>query len=153
MKRVVWLAVAVVVLAFLFPNGVRLPVPAPAPAPAPVAPVAPEPVAPVDDLIVSLLARADRADKNRIASVYEGLRTVLSRDKGENIKTTEKFSLVHARTLRLAIDTPGKYPGLDEAIEAVFSKAIGTDDVVSVTKETLDKLIAACDIIINSAQK
>jgi hypothetical protein len=152
MKRIVWLAAAVVVLAFLFPNGVPLPS-MPDPAPTPVAPVVPEPVRPADDTIVTLLATAAAADTARIAGVYEGLRTVLARDKGENVKTTEKFAVVHGRTLRLAIDTPGKYVGLDEAIEAVFAKALGTDDVLAVNKETLDKLLAACDIIINSAQK
>lgn len=147
MKRIVWVAAAILLLSFLFPEGVKLP------APEPAVPVAPEPARPVDDTIVGLLVNADAADKARIASVYEGLRTVLARDKGENVKTTEKFALVHAKTLQLAIETPGKYGALDEAIEGVFSRTLGTDDVLAVTDETLGKLLAACDVIINSAQK
>lgn len=149
MKRIVWLAAAVVLLAFLFPNGVSLP--SPAPGPAPVPPVVPEPVL-TDDALVTLLANADAGDKNRIVGVYTGLHTVMARDNGVSIKNTEKFSLLHARTLKLAIDTPGKYPGLDEAIEGVFLKALGTDDVVPMTPEMLAKVLTACDIIINSAK-
>ena len=122
---------------------------APVPAPAP----APEPVLVSDAAIVEKLANAEQADKNRIVSVYEGLRTVMGRDKGENIKTTEKFSMLQAKTLNMAIDTPGKYPGLDEAIESVFAKALGTDAVVVVTPEVLANIVAACDTVINSAKK
>lgn len=149
MKRIVWLAAAILLLSFLFPEGVKLPAPAPAPAPTP-APVAP-PV--VDDAIVALLANADRADKNRIVSVYEGLRTVASRDQGTRIKTTEKLAAVHAATLQLAIDTPGKYPGLDEAIENLFQTTLGTDDELSMTPDTLAKVLSFCDVMINSAKK
>lgn len=153
MKRIVWLAAVVVLIAFLFPNGLPLPKPAPSPAPTPVTPIVPDPAVAVDDTIVTLLKNADRADKNRIVSVYTGLRTVMARDKGESIRNTEKFSLLQARTLKLAVDTPGKYAGLDEAIESVFAKAVGTDDVVPMTKEILDGVLSACDIIIQSAQK
>jgi hypothetical protein len=147
MKRIVWFAAAIVLLAFLFPEGVKLPTPTPAPTPEPPAVVV------VDDTIVSLLANADRADKARIVSVYEGLRHVLARDQGARVNTTEKLAELQANTLQLAIESPGKYPGLDEAIETSFVAAMGTDDVLSVTPEVVTKLLAWCDLIINSAKK
>lgn len=149
MKRIVWLAAAVVLVAFIFPNGISLPKPAPQPA----GPVTPVPVGEVDNDVVARLSAASREDKDRVVSAYVGLRTVMARDKGEGIKTTEKFAMLHARTLNLAIDTPGKYAGLDEAIEAVFARALGTDDSVVVTPEVLAKVLTACDIIVNSARK
>lgn len=147
MKRLVWLAAAIVVIAFLFPEGVKLPSPGPTPTPTP------PPVVVVDDTIVSLLGPAAREDKQRIVGVYEGLRRVLARDQGVRVNTTEKLAALHANTLQLAIETPGKYPGLDEAIEKTFVAAVGTDDVLSVTPEVTAKLLAWCDLIINSAKK
>jgi hypothetical protein len=154
MKKVlVWLAGALLALSFVFPNGLPLPTPAPAPAPAPTPDPAPlpAPAAPAPE-IVALLRNADAADKRRIADVYTAAATILRRDNGTRLNTTEKWAEWHAQTLQLAIETPGKYPGLDEAIEQVFAAAIGTDDVLSVTPEVQAKLIAACDTVAASAR-
>jgi hypothetical protein len=150
MKRFVWLAGLLLLGSFMFPNGIKLPsVPTP---PVVVVPPVVVPVDPVDDKIVELLAGADAQDKARIVSVYTGLQTVLARDAGKLVNTTEKWATVQANTLKLAIDTPGKYPGLDAAIEAVFVRLVGTDDVISGTPETLAKLTSACKLIVSSAQ-
>lgn len=151
MKRFVWLAGLLLLLSFVFPRGVQLPsVPV---APSPVVPPAPTvPTEPVDEKLVAILANADEQDKQRVVGVYTGLSTVLTRDRGQRINTTEKWAEVQANTLQLAVDTPGKYPGLDAAIEAVFAKLVGTDDVLPATPETQAKLLAACKMIIASAQ-
>lgn len=147
MKNVVlFVAGSVLILSFLFPNGIAPPAPTPAP-PAPVTPVTP-----TDAEIVQILTPAARADRARIVGVYESLAKVLQRDGGRRVNTTEKWAEVQANTLQLAIDTPGKYPGLDVAIERVFKQTVGTDDVLPVNKETQEKLITACKIIAASAK-
>jgi hypothetical protein len=145
MKKLVWVAGLLLVLAFLFPNGLPIPAVAPAPPDAPVAPAGP-----TDAKLVEILTPAAAEDLSRIAGIYDAMKTILTRDKGELVNTTEKWSLWHTNTLTRAVDTPGKYPGLDEAIEAVFAQAVGTDDVLPANVETRAKLISACDIILNS---
>jgi hypothetical protein len=150
MKKLVWIAGALLLFSFVFPNGLTLPkppAPAPAPAPAPVVPVAD-----TDPAIVAALTNATAEDKARIVSVYSGAVHVLSRDAGKRVSNTEKWADMHANTLQLAIDTPGKYPGLDAAIEGVFARAIGTDDVVIVDAEMQKKLLRACEVVIASAR-
>lgn len=152
MNKLLWFAGLLLAVSFLFPNGLNFPVtpvtPVPAPEPAPVAPVVD-----VDAKIVELLANADAADKARIVSVYSGLETVLTRDNGKRINTTEKWSELQARTLEMAIEQVGKYPGLDAAIENVFLTVVGTDDVLPNNGDTQMKLIKACKLIIASAEK
>lgn len=148
MKNLVWLAGLLLVVAFLFPNGINLPKPAPTPTPAP-APVAP--TAQPDPAIVGLLAKASRADKQRIKDVYTALKTIIRRDNGNLIKTTEQWATWHSNTLTLAIEQPGKYPGLDEAIETVFMTTVGTDDIVPNNEATRSKLVTACEIVAASA--
>lgn len=147
MKNFVWIAAALLVLSFIYPNGptlpVRPPVPQPAPAPAPV----------VDERLAALLAKADAADKQRIADVYNALIFVLRRDAGARVTTTEQWADLAANTLQLAIETPGKYPGVDTAIESVFLATVGTDDVLPNNPDTQQKLIAACEIVVNSASR
>lgn len=152
MKKLVWFAAAILAVSFLFPNGVEPFLPKPTPAPAPAPEPAPHPVVVPDAAIVRLLASAEAADKQRIASVYRGMRAVLERDAGQRVTTTEKFADFHANTLQLALNyKPGKYPGLDVEIDRVFKAAVG-DDVVSVRGETLDNLLKACDVVIVSAK-
>lgn len=150
MKKLVWVAGALLLLSFIFPNGVPV---------KPVSPVIPvDPVTPVvpvgetDTKIVELLANAPDVERNRITDVYTGLKTVVLRDSGKRLNTTEKWAEVQANTLELAIDTPGKYPGLDVAIEAVFKSKLGTDDVIAVTPDVTQKLVKACEVIADSAQ-
>lgn len=152
MKKLVWIAGLVVLLAFAFPNGFEMPVPAPAPAPAPVVPVAPS-----DPTIVKILEVATPEDRNRIIGVYSGLRTVLSRDNGVRLNNTEKWAEVQAATLQMAIETPGKYPGLDVAIENVFKTAVQSDDVDAtvvnpVKGPVLAGLLKACETVVASAR-
>jgi hypothetical protein len=154
MKKFVWVAGLVVLLAFAFPHGFDVPAPSPAPQPVPV-PVVPD--VPVDATIVRILAPATRADRNRIVGVYSGLHTVLSRDDGVRLNNTEKWAEVQARTLQMAIDTPGKYPGLDVAIENVFKTAVQSDTVDAlvvnpVKGDVLAALLKACEIVMASAR-
>lgn len=146
MKNIVWLAGLLLFVSVVFPDGITLP------KPPPVAPDVDPSVEPSAD-IVKALQGADRADKARIVSVYSAMRKILQRDEGKRISTTEKLADWQANTLQLAIDTPGKYPGLDVAIEAVFLRVVGTDDVLPNKREVQIKLIKACDIIIASAKK
>jgi hypothetical protein len=151
-NKLLWFAGAILAAAFLFPNGIDLarPVdPVPAPAPAPV----PAPTVETDAKIVELLAAAAPEDKSRIVDVYTAMAVILKRDDGKLVNTTEKWATFQTNTLTLAIDQPGKYPGLDVAIEAVFLRVVGTDDVLPNNGETQMKLIKACDIIVASAKK
>ena len=139
MKMLVWVFGALLALSFVFPNGLDgvLVRPEPQPLMAVVAGADAEPE------IVKLLTGADTADKIRIYDVYTGLITVLNRDAGKRVSTTEKLAELQENTLQLAIDKPGKYPGLDEAIERVFLAAVGTDDVMPGNPAVRNKLIEA----------
>lgn len=152
MKKLVWLAGAVLAFSLFFPNGipVRPVTPVPPGPPGPPAPVAP--TAEPDAKIVEILANATPEDRARIYGVYTAMATVTRRDKGARLNTTEKWAEYQANTLQLAIDKPGKYPGLDVAIEAVFARKIGTDDVLAATAEVVEKVAGACDIIAASAK-
>jgi hypothetical protein len=143
-----WLAGALLAASVLFPNG-----PSTSFFSKPVAPVAPAAPKATDAALLEILKAATPEDLARINGVYTALETVLARDAGKLVTTSEQWVELQARTLRLAIDTPGKYKGLDEAIEAVFLKTVGTDDVLPNNAETQKKLMAACDIIANSATR
>jgi hypothetical protein len=85
---------------------------------------------------------------------------VLRRDNGRLIKTTEQWATYQARMLNLSVDgtsIKGKYPGLDVAIDNVFVRVLGTtpgaNDVLAVNADVLAKLVKACEIVANSAQK
>ena len=146
MKKLVLLACLLLVgLALKFPNGVPLPVTTPD--------AVVVPAGETDAALVGILENATDEDKARIVSVYEGMQYVLKRDNGKRINTTDKFSDWQANTLQLAVETPGKYPGLDKAIESVFVRLVGTDDVVSTTPDVQQKLIKACEIVAASAKK
>lgn len=144
MKKLVWLAGLLLVVAIVYPNGITLPSSKPTP---------PAVVVPVDDAIVTALAKAPAADKAHVAGVYDAMAIVLKRDNGVRIKNTERWSDYQANTLQLAIATPGVYTGLDVAIEDVFKREIGTDDVQPNNPETQQKLIRACEIVAASARK
>jgi hypothetical protein len=146
MKKLVLVAGILLLLSLVFPNGVKLPsLPAPV-----VVPVAPD--VEVDATIAKLLSTATAEDKSRVASIYDGMAYVLRRDAGKRLNTTEKWAEFQANTLQLAVEQVGKYPGLDVAIEAVFARSVGTDDVVPATPETQQKLLKACEIIAASAR-
>ena len=145
MKKLVWLAGLLLVVSFVYPDGITLP------AAKPPATVLVD--VPVDAEIVKVLAKAAVEDKAHVAGIYDAMATVLQRDKGARIKTTERWADYQANMLQLAVEKPNAYPGLDVAIEAVFKKEMGTDDVQSNTPETQQKLIQACEIVSASARK
>lgn len=146
MKKLALAAGLLLFLSLVFPDGPQFLV-ATRPTLRPVVPAAP-----IDAEIVKLLAGSDAADRARIYDVYTSLKTVLQRPTAPaRITTTEKWEEVHGHTLDLAIERANKYPGLDLAIERVFKTAVGTDDVLPGTPETLKKLGAACDIVASSA--
>lgn len=150
MKKLVWIFGVLLALSFLVPN--KLPDWVPTPKPTPVTPDEPTNTA-TDDKIVALLANASEEDCARIVGVYTAAAKILKRDAATQfLSTSEQFSKWHERTLKMAIEEPGKYPGLDAAIEAVFATAVGTDDVVAVTDDMRAKLIGACETIANSAK-
>jgi len=146
MKKLVLVAGALLLFSLLFPNGITLP----SVQPAVVAPVVP--AVETDSKIVELLKEATPEDKARVVSIYNGMRVVLARDKGARISSTEKWADFQANTLQLAVEQVGRYPGLDDAIESVFAKQVGTDDVVPANADTLTKLLKACEIIAASAR-
>lgn len=143
MKKIVWLFGGLLLLSFFAPD--------PGQWRLPKAPAAPE--GPVDERIVSILRAATPEDKARVRDVYSALKTILARDAGKRVATTEQWSDWAANTLQLAIDTPGKYKDLDLAIEGVFLATVGTDDVLPGNEDTRKKLSTACDIIVNSASR
>jgi hypothetical protein len=145
LNKLVWLAGALLVLSLVFPNGFDS-VNSPAPE------ATPEVAGPTDAAVAAALAEATPEDRARVTGIYSALAKVMTRDAGKRITTTEQWAELQANTLQLAIDTPGKYAGLDTAIEAVFVQAVGTDDVVSVTDDVQKKLVTACETIANSAQ-
>lgn len=145
--KLVWLAAALLALSVVFPDGppiFRNPV-------KPVSPVTPVTPHVTDAAISKLLATADSADRNRISGVYEGLAFVIGRDNGQRIRTTEQWAELQANTLQLAITAPGKYPGLDVAIEKVFEDKLGGKDALPSNPDTVAKLIDACKTIASSA--
>lgn len=81
--------------------------------------------------VTAALSPASRQDKARVAAFYSALADVVERDQGV-VATVGTFRELHARSLDLAFkgtDLPGKYPGLDVAINEQLVKAVGADDV------------------------
>ena len=96
--------------------------------PQPARPVVP--VAPASQ-VTKCLKDATKQDKARVAAYYAALADVVARDASV-ITTTGLFRSVHANSLDLAFkgtDLPGKYPGLDVAIDEKLKAAIGLDNV------------------------
>lgn len=152
MKKLVWVFGVLFALSFLVPADLVSPF-TPVPAPAPVDPTV-DLTAGVDPAIVELLINATPEDRTRVVSVYTGLAHVVKRDGTTDklLVTTGKLATLQARTLTLAIETPGKYPGLDKAIDDVFFAAIGTRDEAAVTDAVRTKIVTAAHKIANSAR-
>lgn len=153
MKKFVWFAGALLLISLIFPNGIPVMPPPTPPVPSPVVPDQPvTPAGEVNARIVELLGAASQDERNRISDAYTGLKTVTLRDGGKRVNTTEKWSELQANTLQLAVDSPGKYPGLDAAIEGVFAEKLGTNDVLAITPEVMQRLVKACEVVSASAQ-
>lgn len=147
MKNLVWAAAALVVLSLVFPQGVPVQFAGSKPAASYQVPEA-DP----DAKVKSLLSNATAADKADVVGIYTALHRVLSRDGGQRVSNTEKWASLQENTLQLVIEQVNKYPGLDVAIEDVFKRSVGTDDVTPVRGETLPKLLKACETIVASAR-
>lgn len=145
MKKLVWVFGALLALSFVLPE-VKIPFSWPTTASEEVNAV------PADPTIAKILSGASAADKARVRSIYGAMAVVLKRDGGKLVSTTEQFSVWQANTLTNAVDKPGKYEGLDAAIEARFKAAVGTMDVVSITPELSAKLVDAAQSIANAAK-
>lgn len=94
--------------------------PAPSPAPNP-----PSVLSPVN----RALSNASKVDRSRVTAFYDALADVVSRSA--TITTVEGFRRVHAASLDEAFkgtDLPGKYHGLDAAIDEQLVAAIGKDN-------------------------
>jgi len=98
-----------------------------------------------------ILPRMLPADREYLASFYDAMEYVLKQD-GERstpiIGDTDKFTQFHAGSLQLAIQRKnvGKYPGLDNAIDAVFLEAGGADPV-ALDAAKRQRLIDACGVL------
>jgi hypothetical protein len=113
MKHILALVVAVA-LAWSFSQGNI-----PTPAPKPISPVA------------QVLASAPKEDRARVAGFYSALADVVERDD-KTVNTVGVFRELHGKSLDLAFkgtDLPGKYPGLDTAINDLVVASVGRDDV------------------------
>jgi hypothetical protein len=114
MKHVLAAVVAVALVWAFYPAGGTTPVV--------VAPKSP---------VTAALSPASRQDKARVAAFYSALADVVERDAAV-VNTVSQFRELHARSLDLAFkgtDLPGKYPGLDVAINDQLVASVGKDDV------------------------
>lgn len=148
MKSLVWVLGLLLALSFVVPDTMPVWVPVPTP------PVTPNisPDVQTDANVVAALSNASAQDRFHVFDIYSSMAKVIKRDKGEFISTSEQFAKLQERALTMAIEQPGKYPGLDKAIEAVFMSAFETDDVVAITEPVRENLIKACEVIAKSAQ-
>jgi hypothetical protein len=93
-------------------------------------PSKPQPTVPVvTSKVAAALRPALKVDRARVSSFYDALADVVGRSK--SITTVEGFRRVHASSLDEAFkgtDMPGKYPGLDVAIDEELVAAIGRDN-------------------------
>lgn len=81
--------------------------------------------------VSSAMQRATKQDRERVSAFYSALSDVVERDGGA-INTVGEFRTLHAKSLDLAFkgtDLPGKYTGLDLAINDHLVAAVGTGDV------------------------
>lgn len=117
------------------------------------APTRTKPVEPAKTQVASVLAKATAADKARVNAFYTAVADVVERDQ-KVIATVGQFRKVHANSLDLAFkgtDLPGKYAGLDVAIEAELVQAVGKDDV-ALTPEKRAALIGALKKVAGDAR-
>lgn len=150
MKAKIFTLVAAVLFcgSLMFPNGIPLPTP-----PAPTPPTVTTPVVPADAAVATALRSATPADRARVVDIYTSFAKVVERDAGNALKTNEHISQLQERALIMAVETPGKYPGLDVAIDAAIARAFdGNLDVVALTPETRKNVITACWSIVAAAR-
>jgi len=96
--------------------------------------------------VAAALKSAPSTDRARVASVYAALADLIDRDGGSRIATTALWRAVYQDALRLAAggtDLPGKYPGLDKAIEETLAKYYSLDNL-PIDKALAGKIAAGC---------
>lgn len=151
-KNLVWVVGLLLLLSFVFPNGLPMPV---VPVPAPVAPDV-KPTGPTDATIIALLLNAPASDKAHVAGVYTGLSSVVARDAGKRLKTTEQWAELQSSALQIAVDgtqLKGKYVGLDVALDAVFDSKLGKEKEVVVLDDAIRaKILEGCAVIVDSTR-
>lgn len=104
------------------------------------------PAPPQTGPVAAAMRTASSADRAKVARIYRALGDITVRDSGQQIATTAVWRKLHASALRLAAggtDLPGKYKGLDEAVEKVLSEHFSLDDV-AITKELASKIDEGC---------
>lgn len=117
------------------------------------APAKTKPVEPAKTQVATVLAKATSADKARVSAFYTAVADVVERDQ-KVIATVGQFRKVHANSLDLAFkgtDLPGKYAGLDVAIEEELVRAIGKEDV-ALTTEKREALVTALKKVASDAR-
>lgn len=103
--------------------------------------------------VESVLASASKQDRARVRAYYTAMADVVRRDD-HIIATVGKWRTANANALDLAFkgtDLPGKYAGLDVAIDELLVKAVGKDDV-ALTTEKRAALVAALEEVANAAR-
>lgn len=103
--------------------------------------------------ITTILQSASKQDRARVRAYYSAMSDVIHRDTGV-ITTVGKWRQANASALDLAFkgtDLPGKYQGLDAAIDEILVKAIGKDDV-AMTADKKAALVAALEEVANAAR-
>jgi hypothetical protein len=96
--------------------------------------------------VATVLESAPSSDRARVASIYSSLADVVERDGGKLIPTTAVWRAIYADALRLAAggtDLPGKYPGLDKAIEEVLAQHYPLDNL-PIDPVLAQKIATAC---------
>lgn len=117
------------------------------------APAKTKPVEPAKTQVATVLAKATSADKARVSAFYTAVADVVGRDQ-KVIATVGQFRKVYANSLDLAFkgtDLPGKYAGLDVAIEEELVRAIGKEDV-ALTTEKREALVTALKKVASDAR-
>jgi hypothetical protein len=92
------------------------------------------------------LRSASSQDRAEVASIYASLADLIERDGGRLIPTTAVWRAIYSDALRLAAggtDLPGKYPGLDRAVEEVLAQHYPLDNL-PIDKAMADKIAAGC---------
>lgn len=109
-------------------------------------PPEPQPVV-VEKPVAVALRSASSDDRQMVAGIYDALADITERDAAGNlISTTEMWRKCHSTSLRLAAggtSLPGKYPGLDTAVEQTLARHLTLDNV-AITPEIRSKIVAGC---------
>ena len=96
--------------------------------------------------VAAALQNASSTDRAEVAGIYRALADVIRRDGGKKITTTVVWRLVYRDALSLAAggtDLPGKYKGLDTAVEEVLAKYYSLD-AAPIDGELAEKIATGC---------